>query len=105
MSLLAISALPALLAVGSIVGALSLAKPKLGPVAAVFPPWWETGRTIRAAATAGRIVGFGAANFVVIVVPETAKIDSQLRAAGAWMLLDPKSVGGCFTAAQKDQAT
>ncbi len=66
--------------------------PAVGPVAAVFPPWWHAARAFAAAGTAGPVARFGALPFIVIVAaPDRAR----LRAAGAWLLLDPRALGGC----------
>jgi hypothetical protein len=65
-----------------------LAPPATGPVAAVFPPWWDDARSI---ATAGRVIRFGAFGFVVV----SAADRPGLRAAGAWLLLDPRAIGAC----------
>ena len=51
--------------------------------AAVFPPWWSQAAAIRAADSAGDIVGVGAAPFVMIVRSEDAALPIRLRAVGA----------------------
>jgi hypothetical protein len=66
-----------------------------GPVAAVFPPWWDGKAAFVAAGSAGRIVRLGALPFIVIV---TAAERRRLRTAGAWLLLDPRVLGGCAPA-------
>lgn len=76
--------------------AASLAPPLAGPVAALFPPWWDAAATLAAAGRAGAAIRFGAFSFVVIVA--SADRDG-LRAAGAWLLLDPIAIGGCDRAA------
>ena len=63
-----------------------------GPVAAIFPPWWDARSAFVAAGDAGAVVRFGALPFVVIVA---ATDRARLRAAGAWLLLDPRALGGC----------
>jgi hypothetical protein len=67
-----------------------------GPVAAVFPPWWDAGRAAVSAGDSGAVIRFGALPFVVIV---QAKDRAQLQAHGAWLLLDPRAVGGCSPSA------
>ncbi len=88
------------LAVGSMLaaGASSLGPPPGGPIAALYPPWWGASRSLLAAATGGVPVRFGAAGFVVVVVPDTPDAARRLRQAGAWLLLDPEVLGGCVTA-------
>lgn len=88
------------LALSSAIGVatLSLGPPRAGPVAALFPPWWSATRSMRAAASAGRIVRFGAAGFVVVVVPDDAASADRLHRSGAWLLLDPEALGGCIAA-------
>ena len=71
---------------------LSMAPPAAGPVAAVFPPWWDSAQVLQAAAAAGPVVRFGALPFIVVVVPEHRHL---LRPAGAWLVLDPRALGGC----------
>ena len=63
-----------------------------GPVAVLFPPWWDSRGSLTAAGSAGPIVRFGAVPFVVVV--DAADRD-RLWAAGAWLLLDPAILGGC----------
>ncbi len=88
----------AALAIGSTLaaGAASLGPAPGGPVAAFYPPWWGANRSLLAAAAGGLPVRFGAARFVVVVVPETANAVRLLRQNGAWLLLDPRALGGCF---------
>jgi hypothetical protein len=43
-------------------------------------------------------VRFGAAGFVVVVVPDTPDAARLLRHAGAWLLLNPRALGGCLGA-------
>lgn len=88
------------LAVGSLLaaGASSLGPPPGGPIAALYPPWWSASQCLLAAAAGGMPVRFGAAGFVVVVVPETPDAARLLRRAGAWLLLDPRALGGCLAA-------
>lgn len=88
------AALPAALGAGSLAVALLLllTPPAAGPVAAVFPPWWDGTRVLRAAGAAGPVVRFGALPFIIIVVPDHRDL---LRQAGAWLVLDPRGLGGC----------
>jgi len=84
----------ALLPLGVALGAQA-APPAGGAVAAVFPPWWDAARAFAAAGTAGPVARFGAVPFIVIVA---APNRARLRAAGAWLLLDPRALGGCAQA-------
>ena len=88
------------LAVGSMlaVGASSLGPPPGGPIAALYPPWWSATQCLLAAAAGGMPVRFGATSFVVVVAPETPDAARLLRQAGAWLLLDPRALGGCVAA-------
>jgi hypothetical protein len=70
-----------------------------GPVAAIFPPWWDSASSIAASGNAGPVIRLGAADFVVVV----AATDRQrLWQDGAWLLLDPMVAGGCSPASQSD---
>lgn len=64
-------------------------------VAAVFPPWWTPGQAASAAASAGQIAGAGGVPFIIILRGEPDALESRLRAAGAWLLLDPDAAGVC----------
>ncbi|MCW8307890.1 hypothetical protein AruPA_12645 [Acidiphilium sp. PA] len=63
-----------------------------GPVAAVFPPWWPAAHAFGAAASAGRVIGFGGYPFVVIALPRHRQ---DLLQAGAWFLLDAEAFKAC----------
>ncbi len=90
--------LPAMLGMGSLIAALSLTlqPPASGPVAALFPPWWDAARTMQAASSAGSIARFGALPFVVVIVRDGSASNGRLRDAGAWLILDPRGLGGCL---------
>ena len=64
-------------------------------MAAVFPPWWSSAQTASAAASAGQIAGAGGAPFILILRGEPDALATRLRAAGAWLLLDPDAAGQC----------
>ena len=81
-------------ATGGLIAALT-AGPDLGPVAAVFPPWWDSAHAFAAAATGGPVLGMGLRGFVVLVAPEEPNGRQRLRRAGAWLLIDPSSLAGC----------
>ncbi len=88
------------LAIGSLIaaGASSLGPRPGGPIAALYPPWWNAGQSLSAAAAGGMPVRFGATSFVVVVAPETPDAARLLRQGGAWLLLDPRALGGCVAA-------
>lgn len=89
--------LPLILGVGSLAAALgvSLQPPRSGPVALLFPPWWSAPHAMRAAASAGSVVRFGAFPFIVVVAPDKGAFEQALRQAGAWFILNPQVLGGC----------
>lgn len=64
-------------------------------VAAVFPPWWTPAQAASAAGSAGQIAGAGGAPFILILRGEPGQLEPRLRAAGAWLLLDPDAAGRC----------
>jgi hypothetical protein len=71
--------------------------PASGPVAAVFPPWWDGMRAINAAAAGGTVLRLGPLNFVVLVSPDYQGGRARLWRAGAWLLLNPRGLAGCDT--------
>lgn len=93
---------PALLLLAvSFVGTASLAlrAPDAGtaPVAAIFPPWWGSERVLAAAVAADAvIVRPGAWPAILVVTSEHRDLAARLRAAGAWLLLDPQAVAACL---------
>lgn len=64
-------------------------------VAAVFPPWWSASQIAAAGASAGQIAGGGGPPFILILRGEPDALGPRLRAAGAWLLLDPDAAGRC----------
>lgn len=67
------------------------------PVAAVFAPWTGPEHALRAVAAAdGAAVRAGAFDNVVIAVSDDPGFRDRLRAAGAWLLLDPKALAACL---------
>jgi len=64
-------------------------------IAAVFPPWWTPAQAASAAASAGQIAGAGGVPFILILRGEPDALGPRLRAAGAWLLLDPDAAGVC----------
>jgi hypothetical protein len=69
--------------------------PASGPLAAVFPPWWDGIRTVNAAVKAGTVLRLGPLNFVVLVSPDDPHGRERLWRAGAWLLLNPRGLPGC----------
>jgi len=74
---------------------LALAPPAQGPVAALFPPWWNGAQSLLAASSAGAVIRFGALPSIVIVQPAGDGGVTQLHRLGAWAVLDPQAFGGC----------
>jgi hypothetical protein len=69
------------------------------PIAAVFPPWWTAARGFQAAALSGApIVRTGAFVNILVLSPGEPDLPARLRAAGAWLVLDAKALGGCAAA-------
>lgn len=86
------------------------------PVAALFPPWWDTQRVFAATVLAqAMMVRAGTWPALVVAadappvpdapslpdgshiagVPGVPGLGDRLRAAGAWLILDPQSFRGC----------
>tara|TARA_B100000683_G_scaffold211934_1_gene206751 strand:- start:578 stop:904 length:327 start_codon:yes stop_codon:yes gene_type:complete len=69
-------------------------------VAAVFPPWLSmSDRMQRLAAVEAVALDEGAWGNIVLVSAASADDRADLLAAGAWFLLDPRALRGCFTSA------
>ena len=81
-----------------------------GPVAAVFPPWWDARRAFEATVLAQAVMVRAGAWPAVVVAADALPagdgppgagavrvpgLGERLRAAGAWLILDPRSLGGC----------
>ena len=67
------------------------------PVAAIFPPWWDAQRAFAAAASAGgAVVRKGAWSNILVVTAGDGDLPGRLRTAGAWLLVNPTALGGCF---------
>jgi hypothetical protein len=67
-------------------------------VAVVFAPWVEEGQAMRRISeSGGAIVRTGALSFIAVAVAREPEFAARVRAAGAWLLLDPRLLEGCFT--------
>ncbi len=65
-------------------------------VAVVFAPWIDEATAMsRIGAAGGAVIRPGAAGFVTIAIPQSPDFERAIRAAGAWLLLDPQRVGIC----------
>lgn len=81
------------------VAALSL-RPRPGSdfVAVVFPLWWSAPQAFGAAADAdAAIVRNGILPAILVVRPADRDGLARLRAAGAWIAIDPQAAATCFT--------
>jgi hypothetical protein len=68
-------------------------------VAVVYAPWTEAETTLKSATEAGgRFVRFGGAPFVAVAMPEDQNYSARAYAAGAWLVLDPKTIAACLSA-------
>jgi hypothetical protein len=81
------------------IAALSLQiRPDAEVVAAVFPPWWSTQQVFLAAASANAAIVRGTAlSGLLVVRPDDNDGLTQLRKAGAWLIMDPQAVAACIT--------
>jgi len=66
-------------------------------VGVVYAPWTSAPDALaRAVAAGARFVRFGAAPFIVVVMPEAADYAAQARAGGALFTLDPQALAACL---------
>jgi hypothetical protein len=78
--------------------ALAPRAPELG-VAVIFAPWTPPEQTFARTVEAGaRFVRFGGPGFVAVAVPDDRDYPARARAAGAWLVVDPKVVAACLSA-------
>jgi hypothetical protein len=63
--------------------------------AAVFPPWRDSGRVFRAAASVTEVVNVGRALFILILRNYSADFATQLREAEALLILGSRSFVAC----------
>ncbi len=91
---------PIALSLFSLAGVLATAAaPRAGgPVALVFPPWWNAARAVAAASAVGSVIRLGGVSFVAVVAPSTPSARAAYRQSGAWLLLDPIFATGCLQA-------
>ncbi len=67
------------------------------PVAAVFGPGLTLAETIaRVGPTGATIVRTGGLDNIVIVQSDDPALVQHLRAAGAWLIVDPRAVAACL---------
>ena len=67
-------------------------------VAVAFPPWWSTQQVFLAAASANAaIIRETALAGLLVVRPDGNDGPTQLRKAGAWLIIDPQAVAACIT--------
>ncbi len=73
------------------------ARPDAEIVAMAFPPWWSTQQVLLAAASAdAAIVRTTAISAILVVRPNDHDGLARLRAAGAWLAIDPQAIAACF---------
>lgn len=78
--------------------ALTPQSPELG-VALIFAPWTPPEQTLARTVEAGaRFVRFGGPGFVAVAIPDGPDYVAHARAAGAWLVVDPKLVAACLSA-------
>jgi hypothetical protein len=67
-------------------------------VAVVFPPWIDEATAMsRVGAAGGAVIRAGNLGFISVAIPDSPEFTQNIRAAGAWLLLDPQVVGMCST--------
>jgi len=65
--------------------------------AVVFAPWTAPELAMASAVEAGaRFVRFGGYGFIAVVAPEDRNYAARAMAAGAWLVVDPELLAGCF---------
>jgi hypothetical protein len=68
-------------------------------VAVIFAPWTAAETALeRSVADGGRILRFGSYPFIVVVMPDRADYADRMLDAGAWLVVDPKTLAACSTA-------
>lgn len=67
-------------------------------VAVVFAPWVGEAQAMSLVAeSGGALVRTGALSFVTVAIPKAPDFAARVRSAGAWLLLDPQFLDGCFS--------
>ena len=78
--------------------ALAPRAPELG-VAVIFAPWTTSEQALTRTVEAGAsFVRFGGPGFVAVAIPDGPDYPARVRAAGAWLVVDPKIVAACLSA-------
>jgi hypothetical protein len=78
--------------------ALAPSAPELG-VAVIFAPWTPPEQTLARTVEAGaKFVRFGGLRFVAVAIPDDRDYPARARAAGAWLVVDPKVIAACLSA-------
>ena len=95
-----------ILAISAVATAFAGLAPVPGrPVAAVFPPWWTAAEGFNAAAAAdAAIIRTGAFTTILVLAAGPPALPHRLRSAGAWLVLDAQSPGGCGSPTQQGHA-
>lgn len=66
-------------------------------VAVVFAPWVGEAQAMSLVAeSGGALVRTGAFSFITVAIPKAPDFAARVRSAGAWILLDPQFLEGCF---------
>jgi hypothetical protein len=80
------------------VAALALqVRPGSEVVAVAFPPWWSAQQAMLAAVSAdAAIVRTTSIPSLIVVYPDQAEGLARLRAAGAWLVIDPQAIAACL---------
>ena len=91
---------PGVLGIGSAIAATLLATLAILPsqtafAAAVFPPWWDNARAFRAAASVTEVVSVSRTPFIIIVRNDSEVSATQLREAGALLVLGSRAFVAC----------
>lgn len=90
--------LPAALLAASLTASVWFGLPAVSagePVAALFPPWWSPAERMAAAVSAGGAVLRSGPSGLVVAQSSAPGFEAGLRAAGAWLLFDPRGLGLC----------
>ena len=67
-------------------------------VAVVFAPWVGEAQAMSLVAeSGGALVRTGAFSFITVAIPKAPDFAARVRSAGAWLLLDPQFLDGCFS--------